>query len=327
MKIKNSILIIIGCALIHSLILAQPLPFKKVIIWGHKLHSHTHSYIHFSFHKTFKHLGYDTLWLDKNDDTSCIDFSNSLFITEGQVDQNIPLREDCRYILHNCNPAKYKKLFDQNLCIILQVYSHDCLKRKETKIDDCMHINIEQKTIYMPWATDLLPDEIDEMKKQLPSQKRQKAVYWIGTVGGGVHGNQDQLDPFAKACRENHVKFQHITHAEQAENIDLICKSYMAPAIQGKWQCDNGYVPCRIFKNISYGQMGITNSKTIYDLFKGKIVYNEDTHQLFYDAKKRLKNMDINEMYDLMDFVKTKHTYINRIESLLDFLNYFKPLK
>jgi Lrp/AsnC family transcriptional regulator for asnA, asnC and gidA len=32
---------------------------KKVVIWGHKLHSHTHSYIHNGFYIAFKHLGYD----------------------------------------------------------------------------------------------------------------------------------------------------------------------------------------------------------------------------------------------------------------------------
>lgn len=306
---------------------ANNLPFNKVVIWGHKHHSSTHSYIHYAFDRTFRHLGYQTLWLDKYDDISTIDFSHSLFITEGQVDQKIPLREDCRYILHNCDCTKYKELFEKDLCIILQVYSNDCIKRKETKIDDCMHINIEQKTIYMPWATDLLPHEIDEIKKQIPQIKKSNTIYWVGLIWNDPQGNLDIIKQFAESCYKNNIPFKQRLGISQEENIHLIQTSYMAPAIQGKWQCDNGYIPCRIFKNISYGQMGITNSKTVYDLFKGKIVYNSDTHQLFYDAQKRLKNMDLNEMYELMDFVKTKHTYINRIERLLDFLTVIKPIK
>jgi hypothetical protein len=54
-------------------------------------------------------------------------------------------------------------------------------------------------------------------------------------------------------------------------------------------------------------------------LFNKKIIYNPDTHQLFYDAVKRIKTIDINEIYDLMDFVKTKHTYINRIDVIFNF--------
>ena len=74
--------------------------FSKVIVWGHLLHSHTHSYVHHSFNKTFKYLGYDTYWLDNKSDISGINFTNSLFLTEGQVDQSIPLRNDCFYLLH-----------------------------------------------------------------------------------------------------------------------------------------------------------------------------------------------------------------------------------
>jgi len=304
----------------------KKLPFSKVIIWGHKHHSSTHSYIHYSFDRTFRYLGYDTYWLDNNDNVHNIDFHNSLFITEGQVDQKIPLREDCRYILHNCELGKYKKLFDKNLCIILQVYSHDCLKRKETKIDDCMHINGATRTIYLPWATDLLPLEIDEIKKQIPNRKKNNTIYWIGSIWDGIHGNRDKINNFEQACRQNGIQFKHLTSVNETENKNLIAQSYMAPALQGKWQCDNGYIPCRIFKNISYGQMGITNSKAVYDLFNGKIVYNQDPYQLFYDAQKRLKDIDINEIYELMDFVKNKHTYINRIDHLLHFLHFFKPL-
>ena len=73
---------------------------NQVVIWGHKLHSHTHSYIHYGFCRAFSHLGYRTLWLDNNDDLSGIDFAHSLFITEHQVDQKMPLRDDCYYFVH-----------------------------------------------------------------------------------------------------------------------------------------------------------------------------------------------------------------------------------
>lgn len=305
---------------------SSPLPFKKVIIWGHKLHSHTHSYIHYAFYRTFTHLGYDTLWLDNNDNVSSIDFSECLFLTAGGVDQLMPVRSDCRYILHNCAPERYKALFAQNACIILQVYSHDCLKRNEEKIDSCMYINRETKTIYMPWATDLLPHEIDTIKSQMPSREKSNTIYWVGSVWDGIHGNRNYINDFKTACRENNIMLQEVAAVDQNQNIDLIGKSYMAPAIQGQWQCENGYIPCRIFKNISYGQMGITNSKTVYDLFEGKIIYYPDSYQLFYHAQEQLQHTTLQELYDLMDLVKNKHTYINRIDHILDFLHSFKPL-
>lgn len=72
--------------------------FKRVVIWGHPLGSHTHSYIHAGFYKAFKYLGYETHWLDHNSDVSGIDFSDTLFITEGQVDKGIPFVKDSYYL-------------------------------------------------------------------------------------------------------------------------------------------------------------------------------------------------------------------------------------
>lgn len=295
------------------------LPIKKIVIWGHKLHSHTHSYIHWAFHRAFTHLGFDTYWLDNSDNLAGIDFSNTLFITESQVDQKIPLRDDCWYILHNCDGRKYKHLFEQNKIILLQVYTHDCLPRNVEKIDECIYIDRQDKIVYMPWATDLLPHEIDA-NKAYATIKKQNRFTFIGTVGGGYFGNIEQVNDFSRAANEQSIQCEIISKCSMEENIARVQHAYMAPALQGSWQVEQGYIPCRIFKNISYGAFGITNSETVYKLFNKKIVYNADCYQLFYDAKKRIDALDINDLYELMDFVKEKHTYINRIELLLSFL-------
>ena len=49
---------------------------QKVIIWGHKLHSHTHSYIHNAYFTTFKKLGFETFWFDDKDDVSNFNFND-----------------------------------------------------------------------------------------------------------------------------------------------------------------------------------------------------------------------------------------------------------
>ena len=43
----------------------------------------------------------------------------------------------------------------------------------------------------------------------------------------------------------------------------IIANSEIAPAIVGSWQKEHEYVPCRIFKNISYGKLGMTNSEIV----------------------------------------------------------------
>jgi len=309
-------------------IIRAELPFKKVVIWGHKLHSHTHSYIHAAFYKAFDYLGYDTYWLDDADRIDHIDFSLSLFITEGQVDKNIPLRDDCRYILHNCSTEKYQSLMDKGNCIILQVYTHDCLARNVQKLDECIYTDENNLCIYMPWATDLLPHEIEAIKMQMAKRLLEKegVVYFIGTIWGGTYGNCNHIDAFKHACNENGIAFIHKVNASKEEGISYIQQSLMAPAIQGDWQIEKGYIPCRIFKNISYGAVGATNSKAVWELFNKKIIYNPDSYQLFYDLVERLETITLEEQFEMMDLVKEKHTYLNRIQHLLQFLNLIKPL-
>jgi hypothetical protein len=293
--------------------------FSKVIIWGHPLHSHTHSYIHWGFFRAFEHLGYEVHWVNDKDEIQNFDLGGALFITEGQVDGSIPKRKDCYYILHNCKADEYRDLLSSNRCISLQVYTHDCIPHTTEKLGECMYTNVASKIIFLPWATDLLPYEIEACKASMTGKKDYK-VTWIGTIGGGFFGNRNEIMGFEKACQENNIFFEKYTNVSTDKNIELIQKSYLAPALQGAWQCEKGYIPCRIFKNISYGQWGITNNKTVYDLFDGRIIYNPDTYQLFYDAQDYIKVADINELYELMDFVKNNHTYINRIKTLLSFM-------
>lgn len=169
---------------------------KNVVLWGHKLHSHTHSYIHWRFSRAFQHLCYNVYWLDNSDNVTDLDLSNSLFITEGQVDQKITIRNDCYYIIHNWKPDKYRQLLTAGRAIILQVYTHDCLKRNEPTLAFCFHYDLKQPIIYMPWATDLLPDEIENIKKQLPSITKQNVASWVGTAGSGIFGNWTEFDAF-----------------------------------------------------------------------------------------------------------------------------------
>ena len=65
----------------------------KIVIWGHKLHSHTHSYIHYGYWRAADYLGHEVYWYDDTDNVMDVDFSNSIFITEHQVCKNIPLRK------------------------------------------------------------------------------------------------------------------------------------------------------------------------------------------------------------------------------------------
>lgn len=298
--------------------------FDRVIIWGHSPHSHTHAYIHAAFYKAFQYLGYETHWVNDHTSIAGIELRNSLFITVGGHDRKIPIRADCLYMLHNCDDPKYRPLRAQHKCIIFQVYTHDALSRDVHQLHTCPYIlyDLCDTTLYMPWATDLLPHEIDAIKTQLPALHKNNAACFIGTVWSGHQGNQDEIDAFKHACKDADIPFSAqggFGHGlTDQSHQDAIMHAALAPAIQGAWQCQNGYIPCRIFKNISYGQMGITNNETVYKLFDKKIIYNADAYQLLFDS--RDAQISQKEIFELMDFVRDNHTYLNRIDDMLRFL-------
>lgn len=195
-----------------------------------------------------------------------------------------------------------------------------------TEVEPFIYFDIVSKTLYMPWATDLLPHQIDALKIKLKSRKKSNKIVWVGTIGDGLFGNINQLTPFINAAKDCGYQFlaKSPGNASIEQNIDMVMNAFMAPAIVGSWQQEKGYIPCRIFKNISYGALGITNSKRVYELFEKKIVYNPDCKQLFFDAKIKLNSFSVNDAISMMDYVKHKHTYINRIDRIIEFFDMVK---
>ena len=101
----------------------------------------------------------------------------------------------------------------------------------------------------------------------------------------------------------------------------MVNGSYVSPAIQGPCQIDQGYIPCRIFKNISYGHMWYTNSPTVNNIFSDELVFNRNTRDLFYKCMEFKENTHhIERLRYLMNEVKQKHTYINRVNQIIEFL-------
>jgi len=287
--------------------------FNQIVIWGHKLYSHTHSYIHYGFFKGFKHLNYKCLWLDNDDNIENIDFTNSLFITEGQVDEKIPLKDDCLYIIHNCNKDKYNNV--KTVC--LQVFTMDCLKYNAKMIPNEYGFYIDD-CIFICWATDLLPNEIDNNINNINNNNNNN-IKELNFIGNPTQP-WDKVNLF---CQENNIIYKHYggfstNKKSPKENMELIQKSILAPSIQDSWQVENGYIPCRIFKNISYGKMGLTNNIIVQNLFNDNLLYDNDINNLLH---KGLEFNNKNLLVNLMEEVKQKHTYINRINALFWYID------
>jgi hypothetical protein len=318
---------------------------NKVVIWGHELHDHTHSYIHNGFYRAFKQLGYDTYMFNNDlDNINKLDFNNTLFISHGIVINNIPLNETSIYVLHNVELVtnnnklipKGHRLYSDNLennihgiqkknIINLQVYSIDCVNRdiKDEKHKCHYYLEPPHNTIYFPWASDLLPAEIDINIENLDNIISKNEVNFIGM-------GTEPWTKLCNICKEKNIQYNKYggtfnkssnSNKSVTENIQLIQQSIIAPALQHSWQVEHEYIPCRIFKNISYGKMGITNNKAVNELFDNKLIYSENIEELVDKGIEFKQNKDKNNIItELMIEVRNKHTYINRVKYILNYI-------
>jgi hypothetical protein len=295
-------------------------------------------------------------WLDNGDERNMNDYSNTLFITEHNPAKQLPVRDDCFYVVHgmNDNARCLDHFKGTNKRLSWNVY-HDYSHVYGTQgnpvndhvigvpLTQCMWIG-EEVPLYpkenhmdFRWATDLLPHEIEAnkpskilgigdgyaKKADTPAKERNgsasKVIWYVGTQWWV---NQRELNQFKKACDEDGVEFKPVGAGQKGvisvqKNIELVRESFFAPALSGSHHLTEGYVPCRLFKNISYGMYGVTNNLRAHQVLGNMTIYNPDPYKLYFEARDRLSSMDVKHLHTAMDFVAEKHTYVNRINSIL----------
>lgn len=317
---------------------------NKIIIWGYPLYSHTHSYIHEAFYRAFKHMGYDAYWFHDGDFPVDFDFENCIFWTEGFADLNIPLNKTSTYFVHVCpSPKKYtdfgvKKFIDvryNHLWHKDHVYEYTLDKSKAEKIGPgCYYEKKKSESVrvkndyhdyeitdydklYITWATNLLPHEfnLDDV-----NHTRENVIHFCGNISpSGRCENASAFNPFIQESIKSGIPFMvndpFSNPLSNDEVIERTKRSILGVDVRGPEHVKNGYVPCRVFKSISWGHLGMTNSAEVYSELEGNCILDKDTASLFHSAMDKRSDLDF--IRNSMLYVKENHTYVNRILSIL----------
>lgn len=275
----------------------------QFVVWGYKNNPDTYSHIQEAFFRTLRYMGRKVRWINENDNG---DFEKTIFVSHGPSASNIPLRPDAFYIIHNLAGTAAQEYLKDNNVLIFGV------KTDQSRVPDQ-----EPRVTELYWASDQTPDEIQRNKEGARVLNLDSRVFnWVGSVWGGSQGNTDEIHDFMHQCRINGLEFNVHRDVSVENDVRLIRNSRFAPAIVGAWQREVGFIPCRIFKNISYGQFGVTNSKRVNDFFDGRLILT-DMKEMVSEGHRRLASTSIDQLYELMDYVAKEHTYVNRIETLL----------
>lgn len=300
---------------------------NKFVVWGLRNTGYnTFRHIQEAWYRAlkFKFPDREVLWIDdRTPDLDKIDFSNSLFLSVNVADLRLlPKRKDCFYVIHNTDESTKELFGDISQYGYMNYGMHVSTNNpgNDIEVGYEMYLSLQEHEKYtcvtLRWGTDLFPNEI-EKNKALIFNPESKEINFVGTVYENVHG------PFRRACLENGINFNtYGGYTGQAplsieENIWMVRASHFAPAIGDKYHAQVGYIPCRVYKNISYGRMPIINNKYAQEAFKGRLIHNDDTYKLFYDAKEQLPKIDISVLHDLMDEVAVNHTYVSKLDGIL----------
>jgi hypothetical protein len=329
--------------------------FNHVIIWGFPLHTHTHSYIHAMWVKAFQEgFNKSTFWLDENNYPTDFDFSKCIFITEGYADKNIPIHENSVYFVHNAiYPEKYLKarlieirfnvieIHDVNNDFNLLDGTHDEIinlseQTKYEKIHSNKDIHVSKRgneikkmdyeCIYLYWATDLLPHEFDFNDIHI---KKDNCIYYVGSPIQSIN-----LSQFINECKIRNIEFIYFNPWQRPlpfeQNQILMKRSLISPDFRpigsindtiefgvknGKNHMEIGYLPCRVLKTISYGQIGITDSPHVKKILGEHVLYDSNMGVLLDNALKERTNYS--RIKEAMIYVKNNHTYIHRARDLI----------
>jgi hypothetical protein len=323
---------------------------KRVVIWGFPLYSHTHSFIHYGWMKAFTALGYETYWWDDINHPPNVDIRDALVISEGYALKELPIHDSNVYMVNICvQPEEFLERGARIIDIRNIVRKADCWNYRYTwkdkeaglqklgpyayyetlsNFDDLKlqpkGIKASYEALYIYWATDLLPYEI-----RMYDWIRFKQVVYIGTNTTANHG---ELATLKRVLEKRGLKFilknpfkEKVTFRE---NFNHVVQSIIAPDIRGSGfippagpdsaHLTSGYVPCRIFKHMSYAKAGAINSPLVQDFFaKDGIEIACDLDLEILVEKAIVAERDRQKVRANLEYVKKNHTYVNRVQDLL----------
>ena len=171
----------------------------------------------------------------------------------------------------------------------------------------------------MYWATDLLPSQINENISSLNTIQCQNHINFVGSMTN-VWRDCKRLANNSGIVFNNYgatFNKQSPNNKSILENIELIKTSIISPALQDPYQIRIKYIPCRIFKNISYGKMGLTNNPFVQELFDNKLLYDDNLCNLLNKGVQFETQSNKNEILkELMEIVRDNHTYLNRVNTI-----------
>ncbi len=320
-------------------------------IYGHRTSGRTHRWIHYAWLRTWLDIAEHSkdpltvCWTDfveLEPLPSTWNWGNSLVVSTYGHEAMAPVVPSSIYIVHCMDGKKYQPFPTGN---VIQWYRPVYEGAPITKN--------WQPGVYLDWATDLTPQEIEYNRPRkngnevIFGHQKEQGMLFCGTIWRVNRPEWTLMTQVAKAHKivlhhygKGKVDLWHrgafnpyyvhhqggyIGHRQQYQMYRL---AYMTPSIQGSSHLESGYVPCRIFKTISAGQLGISNNRATLKLFdENSVVVRhgadyDNLNKLMALAEEVLNETDPFELAGrinrAMTTVQNQHTYLARFVQIFE---------
>lgn len=293
------------------------LNFSQIILYGPLLHQHDNSWMFYGFCKAFLYKRYKVIWVNEESKEllNNYDLSNSLFITDGEHDENIPLRSDSFYLLFQNKKSKY----DDYESLYIDLYSNDLPEYvSEWKNKSYIQYSLENRELYFPLATELVPKDIliNQQRSILTYPGDSRSVCLLGSIS---NSNVSRIFGDIKInCLKNYYNFCIVNNLGSDDRANAIRSCQITPILCSDSQNNRHEIDYRVFQTISYGGFPVTNSEITRDMFDPNCIYYSDNGKdlLLKGIEYKKNNFTDQWKWKLMENIKNNHTYVQRIDTI-----------
>jgi hypothetical protein len=288
--------------------------FSHFVIWGLRTDPiNTQSHVHRHFYTTLKKLGLGVTWCDDKQENHVLLRPDCLVISYNGASKNLPYRNDVYYALLN-NDVPISKGENCKDFICMRVFGTVPIPEGSVYWGGTRAFNKEAHMLWQPWATDLLPAEFPPPVFPATSN----TIYWVGSIWNdwNNHGNTNNIDRLKKVLARKGLVFTHCKGVSDEQNVTYVRESRIAPAIGGDIQVLRSMMPCRVWKNISYGQMCVTNLPKAKEVFGDTCICNTDIDELI-EAALAVGPAQYEELTRFQqEIVAKRYTYLNVLHAI-----------
>lgn len=281
--------------------------YEKVILWGGRrsLDSTRHIYRH--FYRALLELDFPSdrlYWVDDAPGHRGLIEPGSLVYVVNVWGEHIGAAVgDVAYVTHNFGPeTELVQTVEPQQHLGLQVYTNDS---DGEEWDKFRLFHKGWRTLFQPWGTDLLADQF---YRPVFNPTARECIF-VGAVwdDNGL-GNFNVIPKVEEALARRFLLFVNLSQISDQENVDAVRRSRVAPAFAGRWQVEHNYLPCRVFKNVSYGAMALTNVPGFRTLYGDSLIWDTNVEGMV-DAALGLSREEYLDRVIAQQDVTRRYTY------------------